>query len=139
MRIIKLSNTIFDDEKCVKQFFDQELNKTEPKGKFRFTKGRISIGGIHLNEKVLFSYNGFIYYKAVSISSRCDNIDEYSTDYPHYFLIDMNSLTSVRISLHDLEKKYHQISKEKKSIVQSQGWPIICNESDSDILWDFIK
>ncbi len=138
MRIIKLSEKIFNSSKSITNYFTNDLIKSVPPGKFRFTKGRIAKDGIRPNEKILFSYKGTIYYKAISLSGRIKNSDNYSSIYPYYFQVDTNSISSIKISLHEFEEKYHKIAKDTKSIVQSQGWPSINNENYEDILWNYV-
>lgn len=138
MRIVKLSEKIFPNIKNVHDFFQNDL-KTDPIGKFRFTKGRISATALQPNERVLFSYKGVIYYKAVTITGRQNNVDSYKQMYPYYFNIDIDTICPTKIKLHELEKMYKDISKTKISLVHTQGWPIIVENYISEKMWISIR
>ncbi len=136
MRVVKLSEEIFPELENVMMFFRDDLPERNPPGKFRITERRIAQDGLEPGEEILFSYNGQIYFIAQSSTGRLENEDEHQNEYPFYFLVDMDTLRSVDISLHDVEQKYHQETGETKSLVQTQGWPKIENETFVTSLWD---
>ena len=136
MRIVKLSEDIFPDLESVMVFFRDYLPERNPPGKFRITEGRITEDGLEPGEEILFSYNGRIYFRAQSATGRLKNEDEHQNEYPFYFLVDMDTLRPVGISLHDVEQRYHQETGETKSLVQTRGWPKIENETFVTSFWD---
>ncbi len=136
MRVVKLSEKIFPKLEDVMVFFRDCLPERDPPGKFRITKGRIAQDGLEPEEEILFSYNGRIYFIAKSKTVRRKNEDKDKNEYPFYFLVNMNELHSVNISLHDVEQRYHQETGETKSLVQTQGWPKIENETFVAGFWD---
>ncbi len=135
MRVVKLSKEEFSELEDVRRFF-RNLLKRNPPGKFRITKGRIAKNALEPGEKILFSYSRRVYFIAQSASSRLKNEDKYQNKYPSYFLLDMDTLHPVDISLFDVEKRYHQETGETKHLVQAQGWPIIENETFATSLWE---
>lgn len=139
MRIVKLSEDIFPELEDVMVFFRDYLPERTPPGKFRITEGRIAQGGLEPGEEILFSYNGRIYFIAQSATGRLKNEDEHQNEYPFYFLVDMDTLRPVGISLHDVEQRYHQETSETKSLVQTRGWPKIENETFVTSFWDSLK
>ncbi|MCB0195750.1 MAG: hypothetical protein KDJ65_27620 [Anaerolineae bacterium] len=139
MRIIKLSEEIFSDLDDVMEFFRDYLPQRDPPGKFRITEGRIAQGGLEPGEEVLFSYNGKIYFMAQSATGRLANEDKHKDEYPFYFLVDMDTLRPVGMSLHDVEQRYHHETGETKSLVQTRGWPKIENEGFTTSFWDSLK
>jgi len=136
MRIVKLSEEKFPKLQDVEKFFRNRLPHWNPPGKFRITEGRIAKNGLQPGEEVLFSYNGMIYYIARSATGRLRNEDEYQNEYPFYFLVEMDTLRAVEITLHDVEQRYHKESGETKSLVQTQGWPKIENRIFVKNLWE---
>jgi hypothetical protein len=136
MRIVKLSKDIFPDLESVMVFFRDYLPERNPPGKFRITEGRIAQDGLEPGEEILFSYSGRIYFMAQSATGCLRNEDEHRNKYPFYFLIDMDTLCPVGMSLHDVEQRYHQETSETKSLVRTRGWPRIENEIFVTSFWD---
>jgi len=136
MRIVKLSEKIFPELEDVMEFFKNSLPNWNPPGKFRITDGRIARDGLQPGEEVLFSYSGIIRYIARSATGCRKNEDEYQSEYPFYFLVEMNTLQSIEISLRDVEQRYHHETGETKSLVQTQGWPKIENRIFANNLWE---
>ncbi|MCB0170064.1 MAG: hypothetical protein KDJ97_05885 [Anaerolineae bacterium] len=139
MRIVKLSEEIFSDLESVMRFFRDYLPQRDPPGKFRITEGRITQDGLEPGEEMLFSYNGTIYFIAQSATGRLENEDEHQNEYPFYFLVDMDTLRPVEISLHDVEQRYHQETGETKSLVHTRGWPKIENETFITSFWNSLR
>lgn len=135
MRIVKLSQEEFPTLKDIRDYFEKYLPDTNPLGKIRMTSGRIAQNALELDEVLLFSYKGAICYIARSASGRLKNKDKYRYEYPYYFLVNLDTLHATEISLHYVEQLYHRMTTETKSLVQSQGWPMITNQSFADDLW----
>jgi hypothetical protein len=91
MRIVKLSEVEFEDERAIDDYFDY-LHEADPPGKFRITDRRIAEDGLEPGEYLIFSYNGTICRIALSASGRLDNKDEYKDTYPFYFKINLDTL-----------------------------------------------
>ena len=124
MRIIKLSSQEFETVDDVVEFFEEELLRRIPTGKFRFPPGWIAEDKLSVGEPILFSYQTTVMYSARAASRRLVNNDEYSNQYPFYFQVDMETVRPVDVSLRALEEQLHHIGKIR-TIVQSQGWPTI--------------
>lgn len=137
MRIIKLGPREFSKIEQVEEFFQDTLPNRRPRGKFRLRS--LSIGKTRLSkgEQLLFAFNGRICFSALAASARMVNHDKKSSDYPFYFLIDLRSLARERngLSLNKIEEilSHNGITK---SVVKSQKWPVIEDQSVADEIWE---
>jgi hypothetical protein len=127
MRVIKLSSEDVEmgTEESVQEFFSKKLASTRPSGKFKLTARRISATGIEAGELLIFSYHGQLLYWARAASDRRENDGEDSALYPHYFLIDVSTIESIRGTLSELESALSLAGIFNGNIVQAQGWPIV--------------
>ncbi len=133
MRIIKLSTQFFNTFKDVQNHFEKTL--PEEKGRFRITKKRIAEEEFAEGEKLVFSYEGILCYLAISTTGIRKNDDNYASELPYCFYVDLNSITPLITTIHEFEYEYHNISQDNKSIVQSEGWPHIKDVKTSELLW----
>lgn len=138
MRIIKLSTEEFETIKDVVTYFEEHLPSTNPPERFRITERRITEDGLEIGEPLLFSYQTTVLFTAEAASGRLDNNDEKSDTYPFLFLVNMATLRPSEISLYDIEEQLHQTG-ERKSLVQSQGRPIIPDSPFSENLWQTLR
>ncbi len=134
MRIIKLGTVEFPSIEDVRRYFENDLPRKEPPGKFRIPQNLIGKNGLKKGEKLLFSYRGTICYLAMANSGRINNTDKRQKKYPYFFLIDIDTLQNTRISLLELENQLKL--NPPKSIVRSRSWPKIQDNVRSDTLWD---
>ena len=109
----------------VRKFFSETLTQSSPPGRFLITKSRIAKDGVCPGELLVFSYEGEILYLACSETGRVRNRDSQSTQYPHYFCIDMRSLRAGCGTLSEFEKALADKQLIDRNIVRSRGWPIV--------------
>jgi len=135
MRIIKLGTEEFPNLDKVINFFEENLPSRTPPGKFRIPQKSIAEDGLKIGEKILFSYKCTVYYIAQSATGRLPNDDKYHNEYPFFFQIDVGTLMPTELSLHEIEKQFHQQTSETKSIVKSRKWVRIQNSQFTEKLW----
>ena len=134
MRIIKLGTGEFSDFEQVEDFFMNDLPHRNPPGKFLLPSPLIGKTGLDKGEKLLFAYKGMIHFSAVAASGRMDNQDKSTNGYPFYFLVDLSSLTTVKISLKEIENILSQ-NNVTMSIVKSRSWPVVKDQAAADLIW----
>ena len=134
MRIIKMSVDVFETLDVLIQFFQEDLPAHDPPGKFRIPKGRIAEDCLAEREPLLFSYESSVVYTARAASGRCKNRDECSDEYPFYFLVDMETVRRVDVTLVEVEDRL-RATGVRKHIVHSQGWPTIPDSPERTGLW----
>jgi len=141
MRIIKLStdeSKHFQNKEDVLSFFSEDLLSREEKGKFRIPKGALDEKKFKEGEKLFFSYNKEILFTAISKSDKLPNYDKHKKKLPFYFTVDTDTLKPISgLTLDDLEKKIRKIIPGK-NIVQSEGWPYLEDNKETDKLWNEI-
>lgn len=135
MRFIKLSPKMnFNTADDVIEFFEKTL-PCENKGRFRFTAGRIRADGLVAGETLVFSHLGRVYYLAHAVTGRRNNDDEFSSELPFYFEVDLDSIHRVDISLHEIELRAAAATGEAKHLAHTQGWPRVKNAEYEEELW----
>jgi len=140
MRIIKLSKQEFSSSAEVLDFFETVLFSRSNPGKFRVTAGRINANYFRLGEMLVFSYLTTICYISRSASPLKSNTDRYRKEYPHFFVIDMDSIRRVEMaSLYDIEAVAHKYGKRTNNLVKSQAWPLIDDSNVSKKIWAFLE
>ena len=134
MRIIKLGTGVFSNFEQVEDFFKNDLPYRNPPGKFLVSSPLIGKTGLDKGEKLLFVYKGMIHFSALAASGRMDNHDKSTSGYPFYFLVDLNSLTRVKISLKEVEDILSQ-NNVTMSMVKSRSWSVVKNRNVVDLIW----
>jgi hypothetical protein len=127
VRIIKLSTDDADmkTRDGVDRYFLDTLPKTAPPGQFLVTKGRISENGVSPGERLVFSYKGELVYIARAASERLDTAGPEAAEYPHYFIVDVESIQPATGRLTELEADLHGSGLADQNIARTRGWPII--------------
>jgi hypothetical protein len=138
MRIIKLSSEEFETVGKVISYFEEDLPMRTPSGQFRIPRGWIAEDGLTVGEPLFFSYQGEVLYSAKAGTGRQNNRDEYSDEYPFYFLVDMKTVRRIAISLEELEERLRATGRTK-AIVKSQGWPTLPDSPSRDELWSSLR
>jgi hypothetical protein len=140
MRIIKLSprDIDFPDRASVDMYFQVTLLNRNPAGQFLLTKGRIAEHGIEAGEPLIFSYKTEITHIAKAASCRLVNSQSNRVTYPHYFLVNINTICIAGGNLADVEDEL-SVAGIEKSIVHTQGWPQIKNSPTVEQIWEALK
>lgn len=134
MRIIKLGTGEFSNFEQVEDFFKNDLPYRNPPGKFLMPSPLIGKTGLAQGEKLLFAYKGLIHFSALAASGRMNNQDESTSGYPFYFLVDLSSLATVKISLKEIEGILSQ-NNVTISVVKSRSWPVVKDKTAADSIW----
>ncbi|MBW2621529.1 MAG: hypothetical protein JRD68_01365 [Deltaproteobacteria bacterium] len=126
------------NEAMVHRYFLSTLKARTPPGQFLMTKGRMSRGGIHPGEKIVFSYYKKIMYLSVAATGREDYRGSQKwlpLNYPHYFCVDMDSLVPGKSTLDKFEHRVRIKCLHDKNIVQAQSWPRLEDSEELDKIW----
>lgn len=141
MRIIKLAEKEFKSMKDVFNYFEGNNNSLltrNPKGKFRLTKGRIGAEKFFPGEKLAFTYQGYVCYKAISDTGVLENLDDKKQNYPNYFIIDIESIRRLKKfdSVQFIDDHLRNYRNVGKNVAKSRGWVIIEDNESTDEFWD---
>jgi hypothetical protein len=120
MRLVKLSTDEFPEESDLLVYFDRVLPARTPPGLFRF-KGHIADGALDPGETVLFSYRAHLRFVARAETGRMDNTQIPHVDYPHCFIINLQTLRPANVPLDELENRLRMEAGLDVSL-RGQGW-----------------
>ena len=147
MRVIKLSIDEFPNINSLNTYFDSTLKERDSVGRFNLTKGKIASKGkkaLFNGEMLLFTWktNLVRISRAASSLISSDSISEFIEtgnlqEYPHFFLIDMDSVRKpIRsLSQSDLNRIiFEKTGEEINTIGQAWNWV-----NDSDELEDWFE
>lgn len=108
LKVIKLGKSEMRNQSEVKLYFEQKLPQLSPKGRFDVTGGKSPyISDLRVGETLVFTHSGKILLVAKSASARCVSEDPRGftelgepAEYPHYFLIDLDSIKWLNEPIH---------------------------------------
>jgi hypothetical protein len=120
MRLVKLSTDEFPEESDHLAYFNRELPARRSPGLFRF-KGRIAEEALDPGETVLFSYRGRLRFVAQAETGRMDNVHMPHVDYPHSFVINLQTVRPTDVPLNELENRLRAEAGLDVSL-RGQGW-----------------
>ena len=147
MRVIKLSIDEFPNINSLNTYFDSTLKERDSIGRFNLTKRKIATKGkkaLFNGEMLLFTWNTNLVRIARAASSliSSDSISGFTEtgnlqEYPHFFLIDMDSVRKpIRsLSQSDLNRIiFEKTGEEINTIGHAWNWV-----NDSDELEDWFE
>ena len=108
LKVIKLGKSEMRNQSEVKLYFEEKLPQLSPKGRFDVTGGKSPyISDLRVGETLVFTHSGKILLVAKSASERCVSADPRGftelgepAEYPHYFLIDLDSIKWLNEPIH---------------------------------------
>ena len=133
MRIIKLSKDEFEDLDKVNDYFQHKLYDRILVGQFRLPSKKT----IEKGELLLFSYEKIVRFTAIAKEGVSENHDEFSDEYPYYFIIDMETLEVAEMSFEQIEDFLRDIYD--KSIASARAWSKIPDSPTTNELWDLLR
>ena len=115
LKVIKLGKSEMRNQSEVKLYFEQKLPQLSPKGRFDVTGGKSPyISDLRVGETLVFTHSGKILLVAKSASTRCISEDPRGftelgepAEYPHYFLIDLDSIIWLAEPIHRYSLSEH--------------------------------
>ncbi len=138
MRIVKLSQTEpigFATLDKVQSFFQDEIWRRMPPGKFHVTPGRIAQDELAPGEPVVFTYHGRVVFTARAASGLVPNDDHERQRFPSYFVVDRATLRDADEELHNVEQWYNAATGEDKNLVATQGWNKLPDSPHTEEVW----
>lgn len=114
-------------EKAV-SFFEEEIPRRSPKGKFVITRQKQNMPDIRKGTLLVFSYRTQCIYIARSagpVIEENPRSKSYDPKWPAYLVVDMDSLEPANARLLDYEKALRKETDHSGPLVQTRGWPLV--------------